>query len=72
MIISLRESTLRDSVAGAYGSAATAADASIRIDVVFSLAFGDSLYGAYGNTSTAAHAVVANYISHNCNEFKLF
>ena len=66
-----RELSLGDSVAGANRSAAAAADASIGIDVVFSLAFGDSLYGAYGDTSTAAHAVVANYISQSSNVFRV-
>lgn len=61
--------TLGDCVAGANSSTASAADASIGIDVVLSIAFGDSLNGANRDASAAANAVVANYISHSCKVF---
>ena len=59
---------LGDSVAGANGCAAAAADASVGIDLV-DIALRDSLYGAYGLASAACYAVVTDYVSHSCKNF---
>ena len=56
---------LADSVVGADGCAAAAADACIRIDVI-DFALGDSLYGANGLAGATCDAVVAYYVCHSC------
>lgn len=55
---------LGDSTAGANLSAASAADALVRIDVV-DLALGNSLYGANRLAGAASNTVVVNNVSHD-------
>lgn len=57
-------SAFADSIVGANLCAAAAADALIRIDVIF-VAGGDCSYRAYRLACSACDAVVANYVSHN-------
>lgn len=54
---------LLDSIVGADGCAAAAADASIGIDLV-DIALRDSLYGANGKTCSASNTFVGYYVSH--------
>ena len=58
------DSTLRDSVAGAYRCAAAAADASVGIDLI-DIACRDCVYRAYSLASATCNAIVANYVSHS-------
>ena len=64
-----RRLAFRDSVARANLCAAAAVDAGVRVDVV-DIALCDGVCGAYALASATCDAVVANYISHNCNSFK--
>ncbi len=57
---------LLDSIVGADGCAAAAADASIRVDVI-DFTLGNSLNGAYRLTCAACDATVCNNVSHNCS-----
>ena len=52
-----------DSLGGAHGSAGTAIDAFVGIDVV-DFAFGDSFNGAFGQAGAASHAGIGDYVSH--------